>query len=141
MAPEREDVAVVRRHDDERVAVRERRRLLDGPRHLDRVGQSEDGESRGLSWHHSFDVHETCAVGVRRVSENAVINANYLRVRLKHAYRPAFDRACLHECVLSASAQARLDTLLAGPDQNQVGSAQASLSAISTAMATMMTPG
>ena len=46
--------------------------------------------------------------GFRRVSENAVINANYLRVRLKHAYKPAFDRACLHECVLSASAQARL---------------------------------
>ncbi len=46
--------------------------------------------------------------GFRRVSENAVINANYLRVRLQQAYKPAFERACLHECVLSASAQARL---------------------------------
>jgi glycine dehydrogenase subunit 2 len=40
--------------------------------------------------------------GFRRVSENAVINANYVRVRLAAAYRPAVDRVCLHECVLSA---------------------------------------
>ena len=46
--------------------------------------------------------------GFQRVSENAVINANYLRVRLKEKYTPAFDRVCLHECVLSASRQARL---------------------------------
>lgn len=44
--------------------------------------------------------------GLRRVSENAVLNANYLRVRLKNHYRSAFDRVCLHECVLSADRQA-----------------------------------
>ncbi len=40
--------------------------------------------------------------GLRRISENAVINANYLRVRLKDHYEQSFDRVCLHECVLSA---------------------------------------
>jgi glycine dehydrogenase subunit 2 len=40
--------------------------------------------------------------GLRRISENAVINANYLRVRLKGHYEQSFDRVCLHECVLSA---------------------------------------
>jgi len=45
--------------------------------------------------------------GLPRISENAVINANYLRVRLKDHYRQAFDRICLHECVLSAKGLAR----------------------------------
>lgn len=40
--------------------------------------------------------------GLKRVSENAVINANYLRARLKDRYEQSFDRFCLHECVLSA---------------------------------------
>jgi glycine dehydrogenase subunit 2 len=40
--------------------------------------------------------------GLIRVSENAIINANYVRVQLKDYYQPAFDRVCLHECVLSA---------------------------------------
>jgi glycine dehydrogenase subunit 2 len=39
------------------------------------------------------------------VSEDAVLNANYLRVRLQERYRPAFDRTCMHECVFSASRQ------------------------------------
>ena len=45
------------------------------------------------------------AEGLRRVSEDAVLNANYLRVRLQERYRPAFDRTCMHECVFSASRQ------------------------------------
>ncbi|MBI4216661.1 MAG: aminomethyl-transferring glycine dehydrogenase subunit GcvPB [Chloroflexi bacterium] len=45
------------------------------------------------------------AVGLRQVSENAVINANYLRVQLKDAYQLPYDRPCMHEVVLSASRQ------------------------------------
>ena len=44
------------------------------------------------------------AEGLRDVSENAVLNANYLRARLaEHSeYLPiAFDRICMHEFVLS----------------------------------------
>jgi glycine dehydrogenase subunit 2 len=44
--------------------------------------------------------------GMRRVSENAVLNANYIQARLKDCYAPAVGRLCMHECVLSASRQA-----------------------------------
>ncbi|MDP9285104.1 MAG: aminomethyl-transferring glycine dehydrogenase subunit GcvPB [Actinomycetota bacterium] len=40
--------------------------------------------------------------GLREMSEVAVLNANYLLARLKHAYDLPFDRLCMHEFVLSA---------------------------------------
>lgn len=40
--------------------------------------------------------------GVQRVSETAVLNANYLLSRIKDAFRVPYDRACMHECVVSA---------------------------------------
>lgn len=43
--------------------------------------------------------------GLRMVSENAVLNANYILKRLKHRYNLPFDRPCMHEVVLSASWQ------------------------------------
>ncbi len=45
--------------------------------------------------------------GLKKVSENAVLNANYIYARLKDAYDRAFDGRFMHECVFSASAQAR----------------------------------
>jgi glycine dehydrogenase subunit 2 len=47
--------------------------------------------------------------GLRRVSENAVLNANYLREKLKGYYDlpPPLDRRCMHECVFSASRQVK----------------------------------
>jgi glycine cleavage system P protein (glycine dehydrogenase) subunit 2 len=39
---------------------------------------------------------------LREMSETAVLNANYLLTRLKHAYDLPFDRLCMHEFVLSA---------------------------------------
>ena len=44
--------------------------------------------------------------GLRAVSRNAVLHANYVLARLKDALRPAFPGHCMHECVLTASAQA-----------------------------------
>lgn len=44
--------------------------------------------------------------GMRRVSENAVLNANYIQARLKERYALPYDRTCMHECVFSASRQA-----------------------------------
>ncbi|MDL2286701.1 aminomethyl-transferring glycine dehydrogenase subunit GcvPB, partial [Desulfococcaceae bacterium OttesenSCG-928-F15] len=38
---------------------------------------------------------------LKRVSELAVLNANYLRVCLKEFYEPAQDRICMHECIFS----------------------------------------
>ncbi len=36
---------------------------------------------------------------LRRVSELAVLNANYIRRRLKETFHLAYDRPCMHECV------------------------------------------
>lgn len=41
--------------------------------------------------------------GLRAVSENAVINANYLQTRLRGAYRLSHDRRCMHEVVVSVA--------------------------------------
>jgi len=46
--------------------------------------------------------------GLREVSENAVLNANYLLHGLKGYYDLPYDRPCLHECVFSGKAQAKL---------------------------------
>lgn len=45
--------------------------------------------------------------GLIEASEHAVLNANYCRVRLKEHFDIPFDRICMHECVLSASRQAK----------------------------------
>ncbi len=41
------------------------------------------------------------AEGLKEVAETAVLNANYLRVRLKEVYPLPYDRLCKHEFVLS----------------------------------------
>ncbi len=41
--------------------------------------------------------------GLRAVSENAVLNANYLQERLKKTYPLPYDRLCKHEFVLSGT--------------------------------------
>jgi glycine dehydrogenase subunit 2 len=41
------------------------------------------------------------AEGLQRASEMAVLNANYLKARLKDHYFLPYDRLCMHECVFS----------------------------------------
>ena len=43
--------------------------------------------------------------GLREVSNNAVLSANYIRVKLRDFYDLPYDRICMHECVFSASKQ------------------------------------
>ncbi|MBE0416249.1 MAG: aminomethyl-transferring glycine dehydrogenase subunit GcvPB [Coriobacteriia bacterium] len=45
--------------------------------------------------------------GLREVSEQAVLSANYLKERLREAYDLPYDRTCMHEFVLSGSRQKR----------------------------------
>jgi glycine dehydrogenase subunit 2 len=45
------------------------------------------------------------AEGVREMSEGAVVNANYLRVRLRDAYHLPYDRPVMHEAVFSGIRQ------------------------------------
>jgi len=46
--------------------------------------------------------------GLRAVSENAVLNANYVLKRLAAQYDPATPGYCMHECVVSARRQKKL---------------------------------
>jgi glycine dehydrogenase subunit 2 len=48
------------------------------------------------------------ADGLTRASEDAVLNANYLRVRLGESYTVPYDRTCMHEFVVSAATHAEL---------------------------------
>lgn len=41
--------------------------------------------------------------GIREASQNAVLNANYLRCHLKDLYPMAYDATCMHEFVMSLS--------------------------------------
>ena len=43
--------------------------------------------------------------GLRRVADHAVLNANYIRARLKDHYDLPHKQRCMHECVFSASRQ------------------------------------
>jgi glycine dehydrogenase subunit 2 len=103
------------------VAVSERLiEFLPGPRAVRRTGG--DGPpfewatparsiGRVHSWHGNalvlaralayIEVHG--GDGLRRVAERAVLNANWLRVRLSGVFDVPFDRPCMHEVVLSAS--------------------------------------
>ncbi len=45
--------------------------------------------------------------GLKEVSNNAVLNANYIKECLKERYACAYDRVCMHESVFSASRQAQ----------------------------------
>jgi glycine dehydrogenase subunit 2 len=45
--------------------------------------------------------------GLKKVSEIAVLNANYVKEKLKAHYDLAYDRTCMHECVFSGRRQVR----------------------------------
>lgn len=45
------------------------------------------------------------AAGLKEVSENAVLNANYLKEKLKDCYYLPYDRPCMHEVVFSGRRQ------------------------------------
>ncbi len=49
------------------------------------------------------------AVGLRQVAEDAVLNANYIRARLKDYYHLPQDRLCMHEVIFSDRRQKRHD--------------------------------
>lgn len=52
-------------------------------------------------------IRQLGAEGLRAVSDNAVLNANYIQARLKGAYTQAFDSLCMHECVFTAAPQSK----------------------------------
>lgn len=47
--------------------------------------------------------------GLKKASEMAVLNANYIKERLKNHYHLAYNKTCMHECVFSDKAQSEKD--------------------------------
>lgn len=47
--------------------------------------------------------------GLAQVSKDAVLNANYLKERLKNAYHVAYDQVCKHEFILTSQKQKASD--------------------------------
>jgi glycine dehydrogenase subunit 2 len=47
------------------------------------------------------------AEGIKRVAENAVLNANYIRVKVSDYWRVPFDRTCMHEFVARPTKEMR----------------------------------
>jgi glycine dehydrogenase subunit 2 len=45
--------------------------------------------------------------GLKKTSDIAVLNANYIKERLKSFYDLPFDRICMHECVFSGTRQVK----------------------------------
>jgi glycine dehydrogenase subunit 2 len=45
------------------------------------------------------------AENLKKVSQLAVLNANYIKEQLKDTFELAYDRPCMHECVFSDSRQ------------------------------------
>ena len=78
-----------------------------------RFGAPDKTVGRVNGFHGSFGVlvrayayiRAVGAEGMREVSENAIINANYIRTALAGEFGIAADRVCMHECVLSPQAQ------------------------------------
>jgi len=75
--------------------------------HLSNVGEKSIGMMRAF-WANFAVLVKTYAWilsmgpdGLCDVSEASVINANYVLAKLKKYYRPAYDRYCGHECVLT----------------------------------------
>ena len=78
-----------------------------------RLGSSEQTVGKTAAFHGNFGVlvraytyiRSMGASGLREISENAVINANYILSQLKDYYHLPFDRTCMHEVVFSARRQ------------------------------------
>ena len=84
----------------------------------DEYGWSQPAESvgrlHGFHGNHGMHVRAYTYIrmhgenGLRQVSQDAVLAANYLKVNLTDRYQIAYDRPCMHEFVLSASRQKAL---------------------------------
>ncbi|HEY7030184.1 MAG TPA: aminomethyl-transferring glycine dehydrogenase subunit GcvPB [Thermomicrobiales bacterium] len=89
------------------------RRIADGDESVYEWFQPAKSIGRLHAFHGNFGMHVRAycyirmhgAAGLRRVSEDAVLNANYLLANLRDRYDLPFDRTCMHEFVLSGNRQ------------------------------------
>ena len=86
-------------------------READGSYRLERPGERPSSIGRVRSFFGSTGVLVRAyaylrahgASGLREVSDDAVLAANYLKARLRDSYQVPFDRPCKHEFVISAA--------------------------------------
>lgn len=91
---------------------RVRRSAVDGPPAYEWDHPAET-IGRLHSFHGNFGMHVRAycyirmhgAAGLRQVSEDAVLNANYLLANLRDRFDLPYDRTCMHEFVLSGNRQ------------------------------------
>jgi glycine dehydrogenase subunit 2 len=91
------------------------RRVSDADANGDRFEWFQPARSIGRlhSFHGNFGMHVRAycyirmhgAAGLRQVSEDAVLNANYLLANLRDRFDLPYDRTCMHEFVLSGNRQ------------------------------------
>jgi glycine dehydrogenase subunit 2 len=87
------------------------RRAADGTFDLDYDRPDSIGQVRAFGGHFGVFVRAYTYIrllgadGLRRVSEAAVLHANYLRAALREWYDVAYDRPCMHEVLLSGRRQ------------------------------------
>lgn len=78
----------------------------EGPYHFEKPSQSI-GEMKSFYGNFLVVVKALAYIltlgkeGIREASQNAVLNANYMRCRLKDLYTMAYDETCMHEFVMS----------------------------------------
>ncbi|MEA2522988.1 MAG: glycine dehydrogenase subunit 2, partial [Thermomicrobiales bacterium] len=91
---------------------RVRRTAVDGQTTYEQF-QPQHSVGRLHSFHGNFGMHVRAycyirmhgAAGLRQVSEDAVLNANYLLANLRDRFDLPYDRTCMHEFVLSGNRQ------------------------------------
>ncbi|MEA2530860.1 MAG: glycine dehydrogenase subunit 2 [Thermomicrobiales bacterium] len=91
---------------------RVRRTAVDGQMTYE-LFQPQHSVGRLHSFHGNFGMHVRAycyirmhgAAGLRQVSEDAVLNANYLLANLRDRFDLPYDRTCMHEFVLSGNRQ------------------------------------
>jgi len=87
----------------------------DGTYFFDDARPKSIGKVKGYNGQFGMHVRALCYIlanggeGLKEVSEVAVLNANYIRAKLRDAYALAYDSPTLHEVVFSDRLQARHD--------------------------------
>jgi len=84
-----------------------------GGKEVYRLTEPEHSIGKTAAFHGNFGmlvraytyIRSLGADGLREISENAVINANYILSALKGEYHLPYDRSCMHEVVFSAKTQ------------------------------------
>jgi len=82
---------------------KKRCQFISPPRTIGRLGAA--GGNFGVMVKAYAYIRSLGAEGLKEVSENAVLNANYIKEKLKPHYQLPYDRTCMHEVVFSGKRQ------------------------------------